>query len=656
MAKSKKVKLADVGDYQHSARQEPLHPLSAHHDTAPLPELRGSPANENRQPVFRPRVDFWGSEYFWAALGASVLGLGAFAYTIGFSGSASGSSLFKSLASNSNLLLALVGVVFAVWWIALSAHRQRVEYQMWRGVITATNRLFRPDMSAERSVMNIRSMLNDSLDQISEKILEVEDRGVKLQAAFSMTLSETERISESNLLRMQGLIAEAEKQKSQLQDIGMMISTEAAPVLSKLEFVITSLGDLLSQSTTQLPTMSHELGNNVMQLKHAISEINQASQLIGPDLERNVGKIDRLFGNLPKELDYFVKQLVSQCEILSSAALLSTENVERIARTGDDLGAKVDVARQSLEHAIRSGHQMMEKSLDHASAEFRAKLQAAIADETNAVKTLLADSASIFATPLVEIKDNADQALDELDVTLERFQDAINTRITQSVAQFAQSASATAKNIASEMQKNSLGIQNDMVSAAGGLTKRFETQATKLESIMVSSADKMMDRIDRALKETPTNVARRFETQIAKIEGAIRSSTEGLSANITRLIEDTPVKLDDVANGVIEALESRLVDSSGTLSDSAHTLTQSIRRQATEITEELISEYVEFIELAIVKLRNEMGSISSEFTSDFERILQRLESRRNAGESSGRELSSNVITVPTAVSNIKQLK
>ncbi len=609
-------------------------PLSSRSDIEDFSSVSARPANDaGRRPraVRSQAPTFAGSSCFWKALIATVIVCLMFAAV---TGAASGTFLAAMLSNPSQYAAfwASLAVTAAIpWAFALAAYRQAVSNDILRGVMLATQRLHEPSSLAEEAGHRINASFDQLFADIDARMAVLDRKGAQLSNHLAATMRQSTEAADVNINNMRNIVEASETQREALQRTGMMISTEILPVIAKLETTLLSLGDVSQTAGGILETVASRLQQTTQELKFCLDGFNNANHTIAPEIEKRMLRFEASIARLPEQLDATIGRLSPMSETIADAAMLSTANVEVIDQLGKDIASALDNSRALFTDVSASTTALLQEAVDAQVTCFRDMLKTAIAEEAARVSGLsyelsqLADTAVAVVDrlqqPVADVTAATDKALANANESINLLDQRIGANLKGCVAELNDVAARLVSSVNREMEVATVSLQTRLAASSTDLMQRVSADTARFENLIGETAERTSSRVALAIKDLPSVLAQRMETEVAKIDGSLKGSIFGLSDQIRTMIDTIPNRLTSMTRETLLSLESSLERSFDGVAQRSELLSEQFRKQATETTEAVLQDYVDFIFLAVDRFRKELEEVNGSFSRSLEQSL-----------------------------------
>lgn len=614
-----------------SDRNTSHRPLTARHDVERFDGISKQPANDGQSRArgqTRVRLSFVGSRYFWAAAITTVAFCVIFAIIMGFTSTGAIAALLRNPLQFSSFLLSIVVIAAIQWLLAMSAHRQAVNYEMWHRVITLTQRLNDPGPLADEASRSLTASFDRLVSDLDSRMSALDERTAALSEQMSSIMQQSEASAEINISQMRSIADATEAQKDSLQRIGAAISAEVIPVISKLEGTVTSLEDVSQSAGGILGAVGSQLQLSTRELQVCLEEFNRANLTIAPEIQKRVARFEAIMSRLPDQLEATLSRLNPISETISDAAMLSTANVDVMEQLAKEITSSLHNNRTMFKEFSDANTDMFRSAVEGHVDRFRELLSGVITEEVTRLSAMsrelgfLAETANSLVDrlhhPVSQVSATANKALAEMTASVATLDEKIQKNLSASVTQLNTAASHVISAVSREIDAATIALQTRLAASSSDLVQRVNTDATRFESLIDEAAEKTSMRIAGAIKDLPAALSLRMESEIAKVDGSLKGSIVGLSDQMRTIIDGIPARLTSMTRETLQSLEHDLERSFDGVAERSESLNQMFRQNATDTTEAVLESYVDFIFLALNRFRSEMEVLNTSFRKELE--------------------------------------
>jgi predicted nucleic acid-binding Zn-ribbon protein len=618
-------------------------PLAARHDLETFEGVSKRPANDEfhrGRPSGRVSPQFIGSRYFWAAVIATVAFCLIFAVIMGFRSPAAIGALLRNPVQYSPFLISVLVIAAIQWVLAVSAHRQAMQHEMWRRMMALTQRLNDPGPVAEEASRNLGASFDRLINDLDSRMAALDERTSALSHQIATVMQQAEASAELNMSQMRNVVDATEVQKDTLQRVGAMISTEVLPVIAKLETTVAALDSASQNAGGILDAVGGQLQQSARDLQACLEDFNRANHTVAPEIEKRVARFEATMTRLPDQLEATLSRLSPMSETIADAAMLSTANVEVIEQINREISESLANNRDLIKEFADANADMFQQAVDMHIERFRDMLAVVITEEVSRLSAMsrelgfLAETAGTLVDklhqPINHVSSTANKALAEMNTSIAALDERIQKSLNASIIQLNNSASQVVSAVSREIEGTTISLQTRLAASSNDLVQRVNTDAARFEGLIGEAAEKAAGRLAMALRDLPSALSQRMEGEIAKVDGTLKGSIVGLSDQMRTIIDGIPSRLTTMTRETLQALESNLERSFDGVAQRSQRLNEQFRKNATETTESVLENYVDFIFLALKRFRSEMEVLNGAFHKELEASLKAVPARRDA--------------------------
>jgi hypothetical protein len=232
--------------------------------------------------------------------------------------------------------------------------------------------------------------------------------------------------------------------------------------------------------------------------------------------------------------------------------------------------------------------------------------------------------------PVSQVSATANKALADMTASVSQLDEKIQKNLAVSVTQLNNAGAQVISAVSREIDAATIALQTRLAASSSDLVQRVNTDAARFESLIDEAAEKTSQRIAGAIKDLPAALALRMESEIAKVDGSLKGSIVGLSDQMRSIIDGIPTRLTSMTRETLQALESNLERSFEGVAQRSERLNELFRQNATDTTEAVLENYVDFIFLALKRFRSEMDVLNSAFRKELEASIALIPAPREA--------------------------
>lgn len=633
-------------------------PLSARNDLDRFEGTSKHPANDDlargRGPLRVP-LNFVGSRYFWAAAIATVAFTVIFTVIMGFASTKAIAALLRNPIQYSPFLLSVVVIAAIQWLLAMSAHRQAVNHEMWRRMMALTQKLNDPSPVVEEASRNLSASFDRLVGDLDVRMAALDERTAALSEQIATIVQQTETSADLNLSQMRTIAEATEVQKDTLQRIGAAISAEVLPVINKLETTVASLEEASQSAGGILGAVGGELQQSTRELQLCLDEFNRANHTIAPEIEKRVARFEAIISRLPDQLEATLSRLNPISETISDAAMLSTANVDVMEQLAKEITSSLQNNRALFKEFSETNTDLFRHAVDSHVERFRDMLTGVITEEVARLSSMsrelgfLAETANSLVDklhhPVSQVSATANRALAEMSASVTQLDEKIQKHLSASVTQLNTAASHVISAVSREIEAATIALQTRLAASSSDLVQRVNTDAARFESLIDEAAEKTSIRVSEAIRDLPAALSLRMESEIAKVDGSLKGSIVGLSDQMRAIIDGIPSRLTSMTQETLQSLESNLEKSFEGVVQRSEKINAQFRQNATDTTEAVLESYVDFIFLALKRFRSEMDVVNAAFRKELEASISVIPAPKeqfSIGKAAGFEIRAGV--------------
>ena len=261
----------------------------------------------------------------------------------------------------------------------------------------------------------------------------------------------------------------------------------------------------------------------------------------------------------------------------------------------------------------------MREAISEHSEHFRTLLQSVVREEAVRVSELsreisnLADTASgvieRLRQPVSEVNSVAELALFEMSQSMTDFEERVRGKLSVCVTEMNSAAARLVNAVGGEIETSATALQSRIAANSADIVQRFSADTSRLERTIADATDRTAGRVAAVIRELPTALAQRLETEVGRIDCSLRNSVVNLSDQFLQALDGAQGRLSEVARDTASALEEAMENSVSTVAGRTGQISEQFRRSATETAEVVLESYVDFIFLAVERLRSEIGEM-----------------------------------------------
>ena len=584
-------------------------PVASLPNIASQPPLRSNPANENdpttavmlkrlRRP---PSYDviwtslllaaIWAAGWFWI-------------YREVFSGTQQQSPA-AYLQSVALLFLPVAGIMAIAYFLWRTQQLRQVSEVLMQQAM----RLIRPQDIATDGLTSIAQAVRQEVDLLVGGVEHALQRASALEEIVHKEISAVERAFGSNEERIRSLVNGLETQRIALQQTSSMVSSDAQPMLQRLESNTQNLNQVVTMALNTFGRLEDGLKSSTSELANTIESVAARASETGQEIGSHSAQFERMSTMLVTDFRGFSGQL--------------QEYIQSLSFTASNLGNETRKFGSEVKGMEQSIIQMLQQSSD--------RLNSSHAEVTQTVERLAAGAHT-----------SAKQTSSELLQAFGQFEESISTQLRVSSGSAAEMIERTGLDTAKRIEQANTLVSSGLHNLTGDYLQRLTAARGELVGQITQSSDKLLSDMDRAslslherftqnsnhlidsLEQTSGTLvsqlgasgsgllgaiqssAEKYAVSLAEATGRFDASAHSVSANFNRTSAGLAQEMQVVGGNVNDLL----VSTSGTIAahlketseivsrqmqDSGLALAQNIEQSGGNVTDRLISVSGEFV-------------------------------------------------------------
>jgi hypothetical protein len=599
--------------------------------------VRAVPANENepgggalisnlkRRPAFTP---------FWVAFAISLVWIFACAAIFGPALAREGSLLSSSgLPRLFTAVIALLLPIGLSWTAAYFLYRAQQLRLVSEALMHTALRLVKPQDVATENLSSVARTIRDEVNHLVNGVEQAVQRAGHLEELVHKEMVAIERAFGSNEERIRTLVAGLESQRRALQEAGIVIGSEATPLLTRLEESTHHLDGIVNTAQGTLSTLEHGLKTSTDELARTIDDVAARAALVGDQIGGQTARMEQLSGILLNEVQGFSEHIAGQVEILAhSTGQLNIEGTA-FGQTVQTMEANIlQTLRQSIGE-LTALHGEVQGSVERMTASISEQLQSTsqqFADLLQGTSTDVSQQIQLSGDNLAQrvlstsndFIQNVSRARSELFNYLEESSGALTHRLEE-----------TTNQLFGKIEHVSTSMTDQLVTATERVTDRLDEASTELTGRLTETATRLFDDVERSnstifarLDATSNEVAQKLEhagsSMFVRIDTTARNLGERFDV-ATELLERVTSDISGRMEGTSASFAQVLDRASVTLASKL----DGTRGEFTRLIDEMGSGIVTHLGRASVALANGLSSSADEVTGRFEETTAKLVGR-----------------------------
>jgi ribosome-associated translation inhibitor RaiA len=491
---------------------------------------------------------------------------------------------------------------------------------MWRRMMSVTRRFNDPSPVIEASSRSMTASIDRLIADLDQRMATLDERTASLSHRISAVMDQAAVTADLNITQMKNIAESTETQRDSLQRVSATISTEVLPVINKLESTVAALENASQNAGGILSTLGAQLQQSSGELQVCLDEFNRANHNVAPEIEKRVARFEATISRLPDQIETTLTRLSPMSETIADAAMLSTANVEVMEQLARQITESLQGNRAIFKDFSTSNTELMKQAVDNQVERFRDLLTATIAEEAARVSQLsheiglLTETAAEVVTklqhPLDQVTAVANNALADMDAAFSHLDQKIETNLSARVAELHHAASDIVSAVNREIESAAAALQSGLAASSSSIVEQVTADTSRFEKLIGEAAEQSANRVVTVIRDLPAEISHRMDEEIARVDVSLQGSVLGLSDHVQGIIDGIPGRLASVTRETIESLEGDLERSLDGVAQRTQLLSQQFRKNATETTEAVLENYVDFIFLALNRFRSEMEELN----------------------------------------------
>ena len=204
-----------------------------------------------------------------------------------------------------------------------------VAYFQWRAqqlrqvsevLMHSAMRLIRPHDLAAEGLTSIAQAVRQEVDLLVGGVEHAYQRATALEEIVHKEISAVERAFGSNEDRIRGLVNGLEAQRAALQQTSALVSSDAQPMLSRLEANTQNLGQVINLALSTFTRLEDGLKGSTTELAQTIEDVAQRAAATGQEIGGHSAQFERMSTMLVNDFRGFSSQLQDYIQTLNFTA------------------------------------------------------------------------------------------------------------------------------------------------------------------------------------------------------------------------------------------------------------------------------------------------------------------------------------------------
>jgi hypothetical protein len=587
-----------------------------------LPQGRRREAESGLGPQGMPlKMSFLGSGYFWASMATMCLLVVAFGYLTSML-TPGGIRAVLSDPSRLNWFIASLAIIGGVQFMfAVMMHRNSIQQRLLQRVLSVVDRSAERNATSRQVGRSVNSSFDHLLVDLDSRMLELDAKVAAFTTRLKQSNTEISSAAEVSVDQMNKVCEATEIQREGIQRAAAQVSTDVVPVISKLETAVQSLERLAESAGGILGSVGATLQNNTAQLQSCLEAFNRANHQIVPEIDKRIIKVEALLTRLPDEIDTMIKRIDPLSTTISDAALLSTANVDVVEQIARDVVSNLEKTRGALHDFSTLSLNALRQNVEEEAVTFRNLLDGVMEQEIAKIAALSREISSLSVTvtgvvsrlsdPVARVTGSVEHVLQSMSGTLNSLEDNLRQNVQVSLGKIDDAAVRIVKTINRDLESSSLNLQSRIMQSCAEISAQIGADTVRKMDLAISEvANKATLRLSDVLKTLPLHLQRLFEGEIAQVEELLEGKVDAISGQLKQMIDGVPKQVSTVADDALNKIDGSMTLAFEDLKQKSASLESQIRKSAVEANDEIMQNYVDFIFLALQRIRKEMEEVS----------------------------------------------
>jgi hypothetical protein len=575
------------------------------------------------------KLSFWGTTYFWVSVAVLCLLAFALAYLTS-SFTPGGFRAVVSDPSRLNWFIASLAIIGGVQFMfAVIMHRNAVQQRLLRRVLTVIDKSAERNAMARQANRSVNASFDHLINDMDARMLELDAKVVAFTTRLKQSNSEISSAAEAGLDQLNKVCEVTEIQREGIQRAATQVSTEVVPVISKLESAVQSLERVAQSAGEILGSVNSTLQGNTVQLQSCLEAFSRANHQVVPEIDRRITKVESMLTRLPDEIDSMIKRIDPLSTTISDAALLSTTNVDVVEQIARDVVTNLEKTRGVLHDFSTLSMSVLRQNVQDEAATFRSLLNGVLEQEFAKISTLSREISALSGTfngvvnrlaePVARVTGSVEHVVQSMSETLQGLEENLRQNVQVSLTKIDDAAGRIVKTVNRDLEASSLSLQHKIMESCADISAQIGADTVrKMDQAISEVANRATHRLGDALKALPQHMQRLVQTEIDQVEDLLEGKLDVLSGQLKRMVDGVPQQVSTVADDALSKLDENMARAFEDLKQKSASLEAQIRKSAVEANDEIMENYVDFIFLALERIRKEMEDVGRSTLSAME--------------------------------------
>lgn len=604
-------------------------------EAPPRLPVRGTPANENepaalatvaglkRRPSMVPFAVAFVVSLVWVFACMAIYGP-----TLARQG-----NLFAA-ANLPQLMTAVIAIFLPIglaWTSAYLLYRAQQLRHVSEAMMQAAMRLVRPQDIASESLSTVAQTIRDEVNLLVGGVEQAVQRASQLEDMVHKEMAAIERAFGGNEERIRNLIAGLEAQRQALHDAGLVIGSEATPLLGRLEENTQHLDGIINAAQSTLAALEQGLKTSTNELATTIDEVAARAALVGDQIGNQTARMEQMSSVLLTEVQGFSDHITAQVETLSQTS--GSMNVEGTA-FGQSVRAMESSIVQSLKHSV-SELAALHSEAQHSVDRLASSLSEQLKTTSQQFADLLQSTGGDVTYTVKEVATNVAQLVERsgLDVSqqIQVSGDSLAQRLLSTSGDFIQNVARARSELFNYMEESSGAMTTRLEEATNNLFGKIEQVSSQMTDQLVTTSERVTHELDEAsaeltgkLDDTTTRLFEHVDRENSSIFSRLEATSNEVAQKLEQAGSSMFVRIDSTARNLgerfdvaTELLEKVTTDMTGRMEATSAQFTEVIDGITSGLDEKVLgsrTHFAQILDTASSNIFTELGKATAAFS------------------------------------------
>jgi Apolipoprotein A1/A4/E domain len=567
------------------------------------PQIRNRPANEN-DPTTAMMLSKLrrkpSNSMYAAAFGLSLIWIFGWFFIHSDMLLAVDAAAKRTPADLMQALTLLVMPVIAVFAIAYFLRRAQQLQHVSEILMQSAMRLIRPQDLAADGLTSIAQAVRQEVDLLVGGVEHAFQRATALEEIVHKEIAAVERAFGTNEDRIRDLVNGLESQRVALQQTSALVSSDAGPMLSRLESNTQNLGQVINLALSTFTRLEDGLKGSTTELAQTIEEVSSRAAITGQEIgghsaqfERmstmlvndfrgfsgqlqeyiqslnftasNLGNETRKFGGEVKGMESSLLQLLRQSteqltvantEVGQTIERLSNGSVTNMQKTAGELAQSFGALNENLTYHLKTTSTELASLIERTGIDTAQRIDQSNSLVTQGLQSVAANFIDKVHTSRDELTNYVGQAAGQIAGNVDAASSRLVDRVNQSGVQLLAGLDQTGNQLLTQLGTSSAGFAGRLEQATGSLSDQLEQHASTITDRIDHASTSLVGRLD----QHANTINSRMHESAERYAGSVSNSSEAF----TTVVENA---LGQAISGLTDAT-TRIDSSASTISTS----------------------------------------------------------------------------------------